>query len=79
MNHPQPYPPPLSPIPADPLRGDPCDSRDPRKPMNPLAGITALHRNTIGYRHSSPNGDSLLFGITAMHPVVPKPIMNYES
>ena len=79
MNHPQPYPPPLSPIPADPLRGDPCDSRDPRKPMNPLAGIRATHRTTYGYREASLDGDSPPFRITATHPVVPQPIMNYES
>ena len=28
--------------------------------MNPLAGITAMHRNALGYRHSSPNGDGVL-------------------
>ena len=73
MNHPQPYRPPLSPIPADPLRGDPCD---PRRPMNPLAGIYPSHRNYPGHRHSSPDGDSLPFRITATHPVVPQPIMD---
>ncbi len=76
MNRLQPYRPP---IPADPLRGDPCDSRDPRSPMNPLAGIYPSHRNHPGYRHSSPDGDSPPFRITATHPVVPQPIMNYES
>ena len=79
MNHPQPYPPPLSPIPEDPFLGNPCDSRDPRSPMNPLAGIYPSHRNYPGYRHSSPDGDSPPFRITATHPVVPQPIMNYES
>ena len=79
MNHPQQYPLPLSPIPADSLRGDPCDSRDPRKPMNPLTGIWSTHRTTLGYREASPDGDSLPFRITATHPVVPQPIMNYES
>ena len=59
--------------------GDPCDSRDPRSPMNPLAGIRATHRTTYGYREASPDGDSLPFRITATHPVVPQPIMNYES
>ena len=61
MTHHQPYRPPLLPIPADPLRGDPCDPCDPRRPMNPLAGIWATHRNTRGYRHSSPHGDGVLF------------------
>ncbi|MBR4647131.1 MAG: RHS repeat-associated core domain-containing protein [Bacteroidales bacterium] len=79
MNHPQPYPPPLSPIPEDPLLGNPCDSRDPRSPMNPLAGIRATHRTTYGYREAFPDGDSPPFRITATHPVVPQPIMNYES
>ena len=32
--------------------------------MNPLAGIMASHRNALGYRHASPHGDNLLFGIT---------------
>ena len=79
MNHSQPYRPPLPQIPAGPLLGNPCDPCDPRSPMNPLAGIRATHRTTYGYREASPDGDSLLFGITAMHPVVPQPIMNYES
>ena len=48
-------------VPADPLRGDPCDSRDPRRPMNPLAGIWATHRTTYGYREASPHGDGVLF------------------
>ena len=58
------------------IRVDPCD---PRSPMNPLAGIYPSHRNYPGYRHSSPDGDSPPFRITATHPVVPQPIMNYES
>ena len=70
------YCPPPPQNPADVIRADTCD---PRRLMNPLAGITALHRNTIGYRHSSPDGDSPPFRITATHPVVPQPIMNYES
>ena len=61
MNHPQPYPPPLSPIPEDPLLGNPCDPCDPRRPMNPLAGIWAPHRTTLGYREASPYGDGVLF------------------
>ncbi|MBR4647125.1 MAG: RHS repeat-associated core domain-containing protein [Bacteroidales bacterium] len=32
--------------------------------MNPHLGIQNLHRNALGYRYSSPNGDNLLFGIT---------------
>ena len=55
------------------------DTRDPRSPMNPLAGIRATHRTTYGYREASPDGDSPPFRITATHPVVPQPIMNYES
>ena len=57
MTHHQPYRPPLLPIPADPLRGDP---RDPRRPMNPLAGIWSTHRTTYGYREASPDGDGVL-------------------
>ena len=76
MNHPQPYPPPLSPIPEDPLLGNPCDPCDPRSPMNPLAGIRATHRITLGYRHSSPDGDSPPFRITATYPVLHQSILN---
>jgi len=47
--------------------------------MNPLTGIWATHRNTLGYRHLSPYGDSLQFRISATHPVHPQPIMHYES
>ena len=68
--------PPLQQPPADPIR---ADSRDPWKPMNPLAGIYPSHRNYLGYREAFPDGDSLPFRITATHPVVPQPIMNYES
>ena len=50
-----------------------------QRPMNPLAGIRATHRTTLGYREASPDGDSPPFRITATHPVVPQPIMNYES
>ena len=70
MNHPQPYPPPLSPIPEDPLLGNPSDPCDPRRPMNPLAGIWAPHRTTLGYREASPDGDDILFvleGIGSAH------------
>ena len=70
------YSPPLQQPPADPIR---ADSRDPWKPMNPLAGIYPSHRNYLGYRDAFPDGDSLPFRITATHPVVPQPIMNYES
>ena len=70
------YSPPLQQTPAGILRADPCD---PRRPMNPLTGIWATHRTTYGYRKASPDGDSPPFRITATHPVVPQPIMNYES
>ena len=70
------YSPPLQQTPAGILRADPCD---PRKPMNPLAGIRATHRTIYGYREASPDGESLPFRITATHPVVPQPIMNHES
>ncbi len=42
MNRLKPYRPQPAQIPADSLRGDPCDTRDPRRFMNPLTGI----RNT---------------------------------
>jgi len=73
MTHHQPYRPPLLPIPADPLRGDP---RDTRRPMNPLAGIRATHRITHGYREASPDGDSPPFRITATYPVLHQSILN---
>ncbi len=60
--------------PAGILRADPCD---PRRHMNPLAGIRATHRTTLGYREAFPDGDSPPFRITATHPVVPP--INYES
>ncbi len=76
MTRRQPYPPPLSPIPEDPLLGNPCDPCDPRSPMNPLTGIRATHRITLGYRHSSPDGDSPPFRITATYPVLHQSILN---
>ena len=41
MSHLQPYRPPH---PADPLRGNPCDSRDPRRFVSPLKG----HWGSVG-------------------------------
>ena len=60
-------------ISADIIR---VDSRDPRSPMNPLAGIYPSHRNYPGYRHSSPDGDSPPFRITATYPVLHQSILN---
>ena len=32
-----------------------------QRPMNPLAGILATHRNTLGYRYVSPDGEEVMF------------------
>ena len=54
---------------ADVIR---ADTRDMRRLVNPLAGIMSTHRNALGYRHSSPHGDSLLFGITGSPSDLPR-------
>ena len=42
---------------ADSLLGNPCDSRDPRRSMNPLTGIWPACATVPGYRYASPNGE----------------------
>ena len=37
-----------------------------------------MHRNALGYRHSSPRGDNLPFRFTATHFVVPQPIVHWS-
>ena len=46
--------------------------------MHPLTGIRPLRCNALGYRYSSPRGDSLSFRISTTHPPVPQSILNSE-
>ena len=43
-------------IPADPLRGNPCDSRDPRRCVPPLKGLRETLTASVSYRASVPAG-----------------------
>jgi hypothetical protein len=43
-------------IPADPLRGNPCDSRDPRRCVPPLKGLRETRAASVSYRASVPAG-----------------------
>ena len=47
-------------------------------PVQPLKGLWETRTVTLFYRALSPNGDSLPFRITAIHPVVPQSILNSE-
>ena len=61
------YNPPFQQNPAKVFR---ADTRDTRRLMNPL-GIRSPHRNTLGYRYSSPCGDGILSvfkGSRSAHP-----------
>ena len=73
------YRPQTAQIPADPLRGNPCDSHDPQRCVPPLKGLPGTRTASVSYRALSPYGDSLQFRISATHPVHPQPIMHYES
>ena len=57
MNRHLTYRPQTAHIPADSLLGNPCDSRDPRRSMNPLTGIWPACATVPGYRYASPNGE----------------------
>ena len=57
MNRRLTYRPQTAQIPADSLRGGPCDTRDPRRSMNPLTGICPASRTAPCYRDASPNGE----------------------
>ena len=58
MNRHLTYRPQTAHIPADSLLGNPCDSRDPRRSMNPLTGIWPACATVPGYRYASPNGEN---------------------
>ena len=57
MNHHLTYRPQTAQTPADSFRGGPCDTRDPRRSMNPLTGIWLASRTAPCYRDASPNGE----------------------
>lgn len=57
MNRHLTYRPQTAHIPADSLLGNPCDSRDPRRSMNPLTGIWPACATVPGYRYASPDGE----------------------
>ena len=56
MNPNRTYRPPLPQIPADPLCGNPCDSRDPRSHVSPLKGLRETRAASVSYRASVPAG-----------------------
>ena len=69
------YSPPTSQNPMEILR---ADTRDTRRPMNPLTGICPTHRTPRGYRHASPHGDRLRLGIAERHSDVPQSTAHYS-
>ena len=75
MPRPLPYRPPL---PADPLRGNPCDSRDPRSHVSPLKGLREPRAASVSYRALAPVGAGLPSGMEGHHSVVPHPTTNYS-
>jgi len=56
MTRHRPYRPQPSQIPADSLRGNPCDSRDPRRCVPPLKGLREPRAASVSYRASVPAG-----------------------
>jgi len=56
MNRRRTYRPPTSQIPADSLRGNPCDSCDPRRCAPPLKGLRDPRAASVSYRASVPAG-----------------------
>ncbi len=57
MNSRQPYRPQPPQIPADPLRGNPCDTHDPRICVQPLKGLGETRAAAVSYRALSPDGE----------------------
>ncbi len=56
MSRHQPYRPPLPQIPADPLRGNPCDSHDTQRCVPPLKGPHETRAAFVSYRALAPGG-----------------------
>ena len=56
MSRHQPYRPPLPQIPADPLRGNLCDSHDPQRCVPPLKGPHETRAAFVSYRALAPGG-----------------------
>ena len=52
----QPYRPQPPQIPAGPLCGNPCDSRDPRRCVPPLKGLPGTRTTDVSYRALAPGG-----------------------
>ena len=52
---------------ADPLRGNPCDSSDPRRCVSPLKGLRTPCAASVSYRALAPGGAGLPFRITPTH------------
>ena len=69
------YSPPTSQNPMEILR---ADTRDTRRPMNPLTGICPTHRTPRGYRHASPHGAGLPSGIEGRRSDAARPTANYS-
>ena len=56
MNRRRTYRPQIPQIPADPLRVNPCDSRGPRRCVQPLKGLPGTRATDVSYRASVPAG-----------------------
>ena len=63
MSRHQPYRPPLPQIPADPLRGNPCDSHDPQRCVQPLKGLPGTRATDVSYRALAPGGAGFCYRI----------------
>ena len=78
MNRRQPYSPPTAQIPADPLRGNPCDPRDPRRCVPPLKGLPGTRATSVSYRALAPVGAGLPSGMEGRHSDAAQPTANYS-
>ena len=78
MNSRQPYRPQPPQIPADSLRGNPCDSRDPRRCAPPLKRLREPRAASGSCRALAPVGAGLPSGIEGCHSDVPQPTVNYS-
>ena len=67
----RPYCPQTPPLPADLLRGNPCDSRDPRSHVSLLKGLRETRASSVSYRAPSPYGETLSFEIKGTPSVTP--------
>ena len=82
MNRHRTYCPQAPPLPADPLCGNPCDSRDPRSHVPPLKGLRETLTASVSYRASVPaglGGHGMLTSYRALSPAADRQNRSFKA